>query len=103
MISTYFFVSDRKWVYARFLIIFFRVFHLAVEQSEHLKDLKKNEASRGVEYFQDRLGLYFTKQKGNIIGKRRNGFYYKTPSSPPLLFFLMDKRDTRRMSYFFIV
>jgi hypothetical protein len=53
------------WRMSSFLVLFSFVFHLAVEQSEHIKDLKKNEASRGVEYFQDRLGLYFTKQKGD--------------------------------------
>lgn len=42
-------------------------YNSVVEQSEQAKEMKKSEASRGVDYFRDRLGLQFTKQKGIVV------------------------------------
>lgn len=47
--------------------MYYKLFFIVVEQCEHAKDVKKSEASRGVDYFQDRLGLHFTKQKGRHV------------------------------------
>jgi chromosome segregation ATPase len=47
---------------------------IVVEQSEQAKEVKKSEASRGIEYFVDRLGLRFIKQKG-ILGESFHSLY----------------------------